>query len=123
MNYCSDIRRWYVIYTKPYSEDLAKWELEKKAISVFFPKLCEVRFRKQKIQQHIQPLFPNYIFARFAIPDEYNDVRWGRGVKRIVGSGNTPIPMQDSIVIFLKEQTREKGFIQPRANLKRDAQY
>lgn len=111
-------KQWFVIYTKPHSEDVAREHLEKKDISVFFPKIREVRFRKYKLQESIQPLFPNYLFARFTIPDEYYDVKWARGVKRIVGSGDTPIPLDDSIVIFLKGQVNEKALIQPRPNLK-----
>ena len=113
-----DLRRWYVIYTKPHSEDLARKQLEKKSISVFLPKIREVRFRSYKLQERIQPLFPNYLFARFVIPDEYFAVKWARGVRRIVGSGEMPIPVDDSIVIFLKGHANEKGVIQPRPNLK-----
>lgn len=118
LNRTTGSRQWYVIYTKPHSEDLAQEELEKKAISVFLPKIREVRFRKQKLQECIKPLFPSYLFARFAIPDEYYDIKWARGVKRIVGSGNMPIPLDDSIVIFLKQQVNEKGLIQTQPNLK-----
>jgi transcriptional antiterminator RfaH len=113
-----DQRQWYVLYTKPHSEDQAHEELEKKAITVFLPKIREVRFRRQKLQEAIQPLFPNYLFARFAIPDEYYDVKWARGVKRIVGSGDMPIPLDDSIVGFLQEQVNEHGLMQPRPKVK-----
>lgn len=111
-------RRWYVLYTKPRSEDLAQDQLEEKDISVFLPKIREVRFRKQKLRESIQPMFRNYIFARFSIPEEYYDVKWARGVKRIVGSGDTPIPLDDSIVIFLKEQVNEEGLVQRKPSLK-----
>jgi transcriptional antiterminator RfaH len=104
-------RRWYVLYTKPRSEDLAQDQLEEKDISVFLPKIRELR-------ESIQPMFRNYIFARFSIPEEYYDVKWARGVKRIVGSGDTPIPLDDSIVIFLKEQVNEDGLVQQQPSLK-----
>jgi transcriptional antiterminator RfaH len=114
----SGSRRWYVIYTKPRAEDEAREQLERKDIPVFFPKIREVKFRKRKLEERVQPLFPNYIFARFAIPDEYYAVKWARGVRRIVGSGDMPLPLDDSIVIFLKEQVSEKGLIQPQPDLK-----
>jgi len=112
------IRRWYVIYTKPHSENQAQEQLERKQIPVFLPKIRQVKFRKHKLQERIQPLFPSYIFARFTIPEDYYDVKWARGVKRIVGSGDMPIPLDDSIVIFLREQVNEKGLIQPTPNLR-----
>jgi len=98
---------------------VAREELEKKAICVFLPKIRETRFRKHKWQERIQPLFPNYLFARFMIPDAYYDVKWARGVKRIAGSGDVPTPLDDSIVSFLREQANEKGLIQPKPNLKK----
>lgn len=111
-------RRWYVIYTKPHSEDLAREQLESKGLAIFSPKIREVRFRRHKMREIIQPLFPSYIFARFAMPDEYYDVKWAKGVKRIVGSGDLPIPLDDSIVVFLREQTNEQGLVHPRPNLR-----
>ena len=110
--------RWYVLYTKPRAEDLAQDQLEEKEISVFLPKIREVRFRRQKLQESIQPMFPNYLFARFSIPEEYYDVKWARGVKRIVGSGDMPIALDDSIVIYLKEQVNEEGLVQQQPALK-----
>ena len=118
LNRTTGSRQWYVIYTKPRSEDLAQEQLEKKEISVFLPRIREIKFRKRGLQESVQPLFPNYLFARFAVPDEYYDVKWARGVKRIVGSGEMPIPLDDSIVIFLKGQANEKGLIQPQPDLK-----
>ena len=109
---------WYVVYTKPHSEEVAQEQLNKKDIFVFLPKIREVRFRNQRLQERIQPLFPNYIFARFTIPDEYYNVKWAKGVRRIVGSGEMPIPLDDSIVVFLREQANEEGIIQPETNLK-----
>jgi transcriptional antiterminator RfaH len=110
-------RKWYVLYTKPNSEDMAQEQLEKKDITVFLPRIREVKFRNRRLQERVQPLFPSYIFARFAIPDEYYDVKWAKGVKRIVGSGDMPIPLDDSIVVYLRAQTNEKGHIQPRSKL------
>jgi transcriptional antiterminator RfaH len=118
LNRNNGLRHWYVIYTKPHSEDLAREQLEKKDIFVFLPKIREVRFRSRKLQEMVQPLFPSYIFARFTIPDEYYDVKWARGVKRIVGSGDMPTPLDDSIVVFLREQVNHEGLIQTQPKIR-----
>jgi len=47
-----------------------------------------------------------------AYPDDYYTVIWAKGVRRIVGNGMEPIPLDDSIVDFFKRKTEEKGFIQ-----------
>jgi transcriptional antiterminator RfaH len=77
-----------------------------------------VKFRKHRLQECTKPLFPSYLFARFAFPDDYYDVKWARGVKRIVGSGDHPIPIEDSIVVFLREQGNKRGVIHPKPDLK-----
>jgi transcriptional antiterminator RfaH len=109
---------WYVIYTKPRSEDVAREELERKEVPVFLPRIRYVSFQRHRTHESIEPLFPNYLFARFTVPEEYYYVKWTRGVKRVLGNGHTPVPLDDSIVIFLKEKTNEKGLIQPEFNLK-----
>jgi transcriptional antiterminator RfaH len=97
---------------------MAREHLERKDVLVFLPKIRQVSFRKNSEQERIEPLFPSYIFARFTIPDEYYNVKWTRGVKRIVGNGQMPVPLDDSIVVFLKQRANEKGLIQPDFNLK-----
>ena len=109
---------WYVIYTKPHSEDQAQRELQKKGIFVFLPKISEFRFRKGKLRQQTEPLFPNYLFAKFTIHDSYYDVKWARGVKRIVGNGDMPIPLDDSIVIYIRQQVDKGGLGRPKSSLK-----
>jgi|GEM_PF-665263 len=111
-------KQWYVIYTKSRAEDLAREQLENKNIFVFLPKIREVRFRNDKLREAVQPLFPSYIFAQFTIPDEYYDVKWARGVKRIVGSGDMPTPLDDSIVVFLRDQADHEGLIQPQPQIR-----
>jgi transcriptional antiterminator RfaH len=114
---CPSTEKWYVIYTKPHGESRAQGELQKKHITVFLPKIRKIRFRNQRLLEIIQPLFPSYIFARFAIPEDYYRVKWAPGVKRIVGSGDLPIPLDESIIQFLKGQATEEGLVQPQPDL------
>ena len=118
LNATNGLPHWYVVYTKPHSEEVAQEQLNKKDIFVFLPKIREVRFRNQRLQERIQPLFPNYIFARFTIPDEYYNVKWAKGVRRIVGGGELPTPLDDSVVVFLRKQVNEEGIIQRRPSVK-----
>ena len=110
--------KWYVIYTKPCAEDMARENLEQKNIDVFLPKIRESRYSSKGQEVKIKPLFPNYLFAHMAYPDDYYAVIWAKGVRRIVGDGTEPIPLDDTVVDFFKKQTEEKGFIQPSSRLK-----
>jgi transcription antitermination factor NusG len=111
-------RKWYVVYTKPSAEDMARDYIERKEISVFLPKIREYHYSSKGKEAKIKPLFPNYLFAHMSYPDDYYKVIWAKGVRRIVGNGAEPIPLDDSVVDFLKTQTEEKGFIQPSSQLK-----
>ncbi len=111
-------QKWYVIYTKPCSEDIARDHLERKDVQVFLPKIRECRYSSKGEETKIKPLFPNYLFAHMAYPDDYYAVIWAKGVRRIVGDGTEPIPLDDSIVDFLKSRSEETGFIQPSPQLK-----
>ena len=110
--------KWYVVYTKPSSEDLARDQLERKEIHVFLPKIRESHYSSKREEVKIKPLFPSYLFAHMAYPEDYYKVIWARGVRRIVGNGAEPIPLDDSIVEFFMRQTEEKGFIRPSPRLK-----
>jgi transcription antitermination factor NusG len=111
-------QKWYVVYTKPSAEDVAKDHLEQKNIHVFLPKIKEYRYSSKGKEAKIKPLFPNYLFAHMVYPDDYYAVIWAKGVKRIVGNGAEPTPLDDSVVDFFKAQTEEKGFIKPSPKLK-----
>ena len=85
---------------------------------VFLPKIRESRYSSKGQEVKIKPLFPNYLFAHMAYPDDYYAVIWAKGVRRIVGDGTEPIPLDDTVVDFFKKQTEEKGFMQPSSRLK-----
>lgn len=111
-------QKWYVIYTKPRAEDLARDHLERKDIHVYLPKIREWHYSSKRKEMKTKPLFPNYLFAQMAYPDDYYAVIWAKGVKRIVGNGGEPVPLDDSVVDFLKKQTVENGLIRPSQRFK-----
>lgn len=110
-------KQWYVIYTRPSAEDMAKDHLERKNISVFLPKIREYHYSSKGKEAKIKPLFLNYLFARMTYPDDYYAVIWTKGVRRIVGNGEKPIALDDSVIDLLKKQSEQKGFIQPSPQL------
>ena len=110
-------KRWYVTFTKPRSEDTAKYYLEQKGIEVYYPRLflpLSSRSRRQVV-----PLFPNYLFVRIDLATtEYFQVVWCHGVKRLVSFGGTPSAVEDNVVDFLRDQADPRGLIAAKSNLK-----
>ena len=108
-------RDWYVVYSKPHKEEQAQFHLRMKGLDVFFPRLDLVRVAEKR--KRIIPLFPNYLFVRIHLPTEFHYVSWSPGVKRIVSFGEHPIPIEERVVNFLKQQTDDGGVIQARSQL------
>ncbi len=112
-----DIQRdWYVVYSKPHKEEQAQFHLRMKNLDVFFPRLDLVRVAEKR--KRIIPLFPNYLFVRIHLPTEFHYVSWSPGVKRLVSFGDTPVPLDERVVAFLKQQTDADGLIKARSELR-----
>src|SRR3990172_3100445 len=98
---------WYLIYTKPKNEDSVCCKFANCGFDVFNPKMKERKYIRRKIQQVISPLFPCYIFVKFDLLKDYRLVKYTRGVKRVVGTGDSPIrvPLEvvDSIRVRMEE--------------------
>ena len=108
-------RDWYVVYSKPHKEDQVRLHLRLKGIESFFPRLRLPAAANQK--RTVAPLFPNYLFVRVNLAVEAHYVMWSPGVKRIVSFSDTPIPVENSIVRFLKDRADVDGIIQARSRL------
>ncbi len=90
---------WYVINTKP------KRELQAAKLFAEGGYTCYIPVYRQ--DKRITPFFPGYGFLQFSFPDDYQTVRYTRGVKSVVGDGNGPIPIPDEAVDRIK--AREVG--------------
>jgi len=110
-------KHWYVVLTKPRNEETAQFHLRSKNIEVFYPKLFLPLSNKSGRQ--VVSLFPNYLFVHIdASSPEYSQVAWCCGIKRLVSFGDTPSPIEDSVIEFMREQADPQGLIVARSNLK-----
>jgi transcriptional antiterminator RfaH len=106
---------WYVIYSKPAREAYAYGQLARKGLEVFFPRLeLPGRVPAHRV---LVPLFPNYLFARLQLPDEYYAVIWCPGVSRLVSFNGFPVPVDDEIVEFLRQQATADGVLTAQSTL------
>jgi transcriptional antiterminator RfaH len=94
---------WFVINTKPKKEFHVERLFQEGGIKVYNPKYRE--------GARVKPFFPGYQFVFFDHPGQYKLVKYTRGVKRIVGNEDGPIPLED--IILRQIQAREvDGFIE-----------
>lgn len=95
--------KWYVLNTKPKKES----QVEKIFIEAGF----EIYNPKYIVNRTVRPFFPGYAFIKFEHPDQYRLVKYTRGVKRIVGIKDEPVPIPEEVIQGIK--TREvNGYVE-----------
>lgn len=104
---------WYAIYTKAGKEDSVTSLLRNAGIDVLNAKLKSSRFRRNRLVEVIEPLFPCYIFADFEKEKYAHMITYTRGVRYIVGKQN-PIIVSDEIVSAIKENMEQDDIFIPR---------
>jgi transcriptional antiterminator RfaH len=106
-----DQRLWFVIQTKPGDEHRVNTHLLNQEIETFLPLFESHQYYSGKIVQKIKPLFPNYLFARLDMGFHYYKVKWTRGVSKILGNGDGPIPISEKVVLKIRERVGKDNFI------------
>ena len=112
------LKLWYVIQTKPGDEGRVKTNLLNQDVETFLPLLEAYQYCSGKMVQRIKPLFPNYLFARLDLELHYYKVKWTRGVNRILGSGNKPIPISEKVIQTIKERSGKDNLVKLEDELK-----
>jgi len=106
-----DVRLWYVVQTKPANEDRVKGNLLNQEIEPFLPLLGTLQYSNGKVIDRIKPLFPNYLFARMDLGLHYYKVKYTRGVSKILGNGEGPIPISEKVIITIRERMGEDNLV------------
>lgn len=105
------IMNWYVIQTKPKKEEEAKSYLTMNGLEVFNPLMETFIQRNGKMGKELKSLFPNYIFGKFDIDRNYSLVRWGRGVKKVLGFGAYPSPVSEEVIEIIRSRVDGSGVV------------
>jgi transcription antitermination factor NusG len=94
MNARNDPWPWYAILTKTGREKSATLLLENSGFECYLPVSKSSRKWSDRIKEIDVPLFPGYLFCRMN-PNDRLPVLIIPGVVQIVGSGKTPIPVEE----------------------------
>ncbi|MGD8536309.1 MAG: transcription termination/antitermination NusG family protein [Candidatus Aminicenantes bacterium] len=90
------MKNWYVINTKPKKEFQVERLFTEGGIEIYNPKYLH--------EDRIKPFFPGYEFISFDFPDQYRLVKYTRGVKRVVGVREIPVPIPDEVIHEIKSR-------------------
>jgi transcriptional antiterminator RfaH len=108
-----DTCSWYAIHTNPRQEMRAESNLQAWGIETYLPKIRESHLNQYNSNRIwlIKPLFLRYLFARFRFNVCGHNIRYTRGVREIVGFGETPVPIDDDIIKLIQSRHDELGYV------------
>ena len=92
---------WYAVYTRANHEKSVAEQLRSRAIDHFLPVYDCVRRWKDRRVTLQRPLFPGYVFVRFALRDRLQILQLG-GVARLVGFDGAPAVLPETEIEALK---------------------
>jgi transcriptional antiterminator RfaH len=112
MNFVSSptrVSRWYCLRAQARREHIAAANLsERIAVEVFAPRIKSVRpTRGGLVKGTTEALFPGYLFAHFAYPEQVRHVVSTCGVTGIVSFGAQPPAIADSVIEYLRHETAQ----------------
>ena len=90
------MKNWYVLHTKPKKEFQVERLFQEGGIEVYNPKYRQ--------ENRIMPFFQNYQFIHFDFPQQYQLVKYTRGVKRVVGNSEGPIPVPERVLSEIRSR-------------------
>jgi transcriptional antiterminator RfaH len=102
---------WFAIQAKPCQEQVAESVVASLALETYLPRVRRECYSRSAWHHKVTPMFPGYLFARFCPAHHLHAVRYSRGVCRVVGAGETPLPVGDQIISEIRERTDWDGCV------------
>jgi len=103
-------KRWYLVYSKPQKEELARVNLERQGYPTYLPMMRTPRRRAGRRIIRVEPMFPRYLFIHLDTEsDNWAPIRSTLGVANLVRFGMYPSPVPDDLVTALRARETNGG--------------
>ena len=111
--------KWYAVHTRSRHEKQVDLFLSERGVETFLP-LVHTLSRRRDRKKHVDiPLFPGYLFV-FAEKESLYDVKYTRGVTRIIGTDlGVPTPIPDRQIQDIKSVMETEVQLDPFPYLKK----
>jgi transcriptional antiterminator RfaH len=108
------MKHWYLVYTKPHKEHVAKENLERQGYATYLPMTVIRRRRMGRGTDRVEPLFPRYLFIQLDTEtDNWAPIRSTIGVNSMVRFGMYPSVVPDLLIKELQQRDDEQGIQLP----------
>ena len=106
METLEDSARWYCLRSQPKRERVAAGQLKLlEGVEVFLPLVAYRRNTAKGQKPTVEPMFPNYLFARFDARYHHRAVGYAKGVAYIVKRGEAFQEIAEAIIAELRSLT------------------
>ena len=111
--------RWYAVHTRSRHEKQVDLFLSERGVETFLPLVHTLSRRRDRKKYVDIPLFPGYLFV-FAEKESLYDVKYTRGVTRIIGTDlDVPTPIPDRQIQDIKSVMETEVQLDPFPYLKK----
>lgn len=112
---------WYLAYTKPRQEEIARVNLEQQGFESYLPLFKKFKKTAQGPVGVFEPMFPRYIFLKPGKPGQgISTVRSTKGITTLVRFGFQPALIDDTLLHRIRqlEEDRRQATLQELSQLK-----
>ena len=103
-------KKWYLIYSKPKSEQIAEQNLKKQGFVTYLPFISASKKRNGRLVNITEPMFPRYLFIGLDTEtDNWSPIRSTIGVSMLIRFGDKPAVVPDSLIRSFMNRTSENG--------------
>ncbi len=99
--------KWYLLRTRPRQEHRVENNLRADDVVCYNPKFRKKVQRLNKTITITEPLFPQYVFIKISLEENYQKIKYTRGVAEVVNFGMGPVTVSEKIIERIK--SREIG--------------
>ena len=111
--------KWYAVHTRSRHEKQVNLFLSERGVETFLPLVHTLSRRRDRKKYVDIPLFPGYLFV-FAEKERLYDVKYTRGVTRIIGTDlGVPTPIPDKQILDIKSVMETEVQLDPFPYLKK----
>lgn len=106
----TSVTDWYLAYTKPRQEDIARVNLEQQGFEAYLPLYKKFRKTPQGPVSVFEPMFPRYIFFRPNKPGQsISTVRSTKGVTTLVRFGLEPAVIAEDLLRRIRQIEEDRN--------------
>ena len=95
---------WYCIRSQPSRQNVAAAHLRSFNVEVFNPQMRLRKATRLGVMWRREPLFTNYLFARFSLEESHRRIRYSFGVADIVRFGASPRVVAEQEIADIRAQ-------------------